>query len=175
NGFGAAESTVRSDHQSAVCVVDTISNGLSGKSTKNHRMDSPDASTSKYCNHQFGNHGQVNAYAVAFTDTVIFEYIGNLFDFCQQLLISKHPKGFIGVVRFPDDSGFVAQLVNMPVKAVFGDVEPCTIKPFDFGFLEIPIQHSVPFTSPVKMFCNSRPKFLRFFYALLVNPLVFLK
>ena len=83
--------------------------------------------------------------------------------------------GLIRIIWLPNNRWFITELVNMPIEAVLRNVEPSSFKPFDFGFLEIPIQYTIPFAPPVKMFSNSRPKFLRFLYTLLVNPLVLFK
>jgi hypothetical protein len=51
----------------------------------------------------------------------------------------------------------------MPVEAVLADVQFSTLKPFDFWFIEIPIQDLVPFLPPKKFFCNFGPKAFRVF------------
>src|SRR5690606_140131 len=110
-----------------------------------------------------------------FSYAVIFEYAGKLFDLFEQLLVSQYTMGFRRVIRLPDNRGFIAEFINMPIEAIFRDIKPSALKPFDFRILKIPVQHLIPFTAPIKIFGNTRPEFLGLFYAILVGLLIIIK
>src|SRR5690606_13781855 len=175
NMLRAAVGAVGRDDHLAIGVVDSVCNGLGREATENYRVYRADARTGQYRDYQLGNHGKVKAHAVTLSDAIVFQYVTKLFYLFQQLLVGKHAVGLGGVVRFPDNGRLITIAVNMPIQAVFGNVQLSAFKPFNTRLLKIPVQDLVPLAAPVKIFSDTRPKFFRVLNALLVLLLILLK
>ena len=141
-----------------------IGNALSRKAAKHHRMHGTDAGTSEHGDGQFGHHGQVNANAVAFLNTFIFEHVGKLAHFGEQFFVRQDAVVFIGVVGFPDEGWLVGLRFYPTIQAVFGDVELGPFEPADVRLLEIPVEHPTPMFAPGEVRGDIGPESFRIGY-----------
>jgi hypothetical protein len=81
--------------------------------------------------------------------------LANLF---QQYFIGKRTAVLIRCIGLPDQCWLVAMCGDIPVQAVFRDIQFAAPEPFYFWFREIPFQYGIPFFSPAEIFCNRRPE-----------------
>src|SRR5690606_39988038 len=107
-------------------------------------MDGADTGTCQYGDNQFGHHGQVDAYPVALPYAVIFEYVGKLLHFFEQLLVGEYPMGFIGVVGLPYNGRFSPTLKDLAVQASSVIIRFGAFNLFMGGILELPIEPLIP-------------------------------
>jgi hypothetical protein len=92
-----------------------------------------------------------------------------------QAVVSDHPYPVFGIVGFPNNGGLVAHFFQMPVNAIFGDVEFSVEKPLYARLFEIPLQYFVPFFAPLKRFRHSTPEFLGLANTPFISCFVFVK
>jgi hypothetical protein len=86
-----------------------------------------------------------------------------------QTVIGKYTMVLLRIIGFPDECGLVTFVGQMPVEAVFGDVEFTANEPFYTWFFEIPIEDLVPFFAPLKMTGDLTPKCFRVVDALIIG------
>jgi hypothetical protein len=81
----------------------------------------------------------------------------------------------LGVIGFPYNGRFVAHSGNMPVKAIFGNVEFAAFKPFDGRIGEIPIEYFIPLFAPHKVLGHPGPKFFGVALAIGIGHIVLIQ
>ncbi len=141
--LAAANALVGGDDHAAVGVQDPVFQRLGRKAPEYDRMHGSDARAGEHCDYRLGNHGHVDANAIALLDAAALQGIGQAADLLVQLAVGE----FLvdrRIVSFPDDGDLVAPRIQMPVQAVVGDVELSAFKPADVPASEIPVQHRVP-------------------------------
>src|SRR5438132_13772544 len=85
----------------------------------------------------------------------------------MQLLVSE--RVLIAGLAFPDERGFIPPPSRqMPVEAVVGNIDLAADKPLRVWWF--PLQHSVPFLAPMKLFRHARPKGFRIGRGLRTQP-----
>ncbi len=125
--FVAPVGTIAGDDGMCLSILEPIGNGLSAEATKDDAVYGAYAGAGEHCYCQLGHHAHVEADAVALADAVVFEDIGKLTYFVVEVAVGNDAVVFFGVVGLPDDGGFVAQRAEVPIEAVFGDVELGTL------------------------------------------------
>src|SRR5690606_12270683 len=120
-------------------------------------MDSPNSGTSQNGNGKFRNHGKINTDPVSFLDSLILQYISHFAYTLMQFIVSDVLCRFLGVIRFKNDGGFVTSLIQMPVNAVFHDVEFGSCKPFDLRIRHLELKYFIPFAVPSEIFLRNLP------------------
>ena len=123
---------------------------------------------------QFGYHGHVDTNSITFFNTLIFEYICQLAYLFVQLVVSDMCCGFLRVVGFKDNGRLLASGKQMSIDAILGYIELRPLKPFNLGFVKIPLTNASPGFAPQKMlFCNLTPKHFGLTYGFTVIDKVF--
>jgi hypothetical protein len=104
NSLPTAAPFVGSKDNTALAVIDTVTEGLRRETSEHHRVDGTNARTGEEGGDGLPCHGKVDRDSVAFLDTKRFEYIGNAGDFVQQF-----SKGDLTarawLISFVDDRG----------------------------------------------------------------------
>ena len=125
-------------------------------------MHRPDAGTGQQGNGQLRDHGQVDTHPVPFADALLLQHIGHPADLFMELPVGDVPGGLARIIGLEQKGRFVPPGGQVPVQAVFSDIQLCALKPGHFRQLEIPAEHPVPFLPPDKMlFSDLFPEGLR--------------
>src|SRR3546814_5989280 len=75
NGLCATETTISSNNDAALSILNAFGNGTGRKTSENHRMHGANACAGKHSYGQFRHHGQVNPDPVALFGTVLLQHI----------------------------------------------------------------------------------------------------
>ncbi len=92
-------------------------------------MDGADAGAGEHGDGGFGDHGEVDGYAVAAVYAQRFHGVGQAADLVVQLAVGD-VAAVVGVVALPDDGGLVGAGWEMGVQADGGRVEGAVLEPF---------------------------------------------
>ena len=107
---------------------DAVLDALAAEAAEDHAMHRADARAGEHGDRRLRNHRHVNEDAVAFLAAIALQHIGKQADFAVKLLVGEDAP-FAGFA-FPDDGGLVAARTGeMPIEAVFADVELAADKP----------------------------------------------
>src|SRR5690606_27090466 len=99
--FVASESTIGGNNERTAGIIEAIGDTLCRESAKNYTMHSTYAGACEDGNGQFGQHGHINANAVAFFCAVIQEDLCELRDLKKQIFVGQYAMMFFGVIAFP--------------------------------------------------------------------------
>jgi hypothetical protein len=139
-------------------------------------MYGPDTGTGQYGNGQFRDHGQIDAHPISLLDPLVLEYVGKLAHPFMEFGIGNMLRLFLGVIGFKDNGGLIPTCPQMPVYAIFGNVQLGPLEPFYFWNGKIPTQHLVPSFTPHKMLlCHFFPKILGVPYRFSIHLVIFLQ
>src|SRR3546814_4971542 len=75
NGLCATETTISSNNDAALSILNAFGNGTGRKTSENHRMNGANACAGKHSYGQFRHHGQVNTDPVSLFGTVLLQHI----------------------------------------------------------------------------------------------------
>jgi len=151
-GLVAAVQAVAGEHHAALGVLYAVGDALGAEAGEDHRVDGADARAGQHGDGELGDHGHVDADAVALLGAVALEHVGVLAHLFVQLAVGVADEAFAGIVRLPDQRELVAALFQVAVQAVLCDVELAADEPLHLGLVEVPLQHLVPLLAPGKGF-----------------------
>ena len=89
----------------AARVIDTVGDGVGGKTAKNHGMDSAYPSAGQQGNCQFRRHTHVNGYTVALVDAQRLQGISEFLHFTEQFGVCQ--ASHFTRLTLPDQRGFI--------------------------------------------------------------------
>ena len=149
HGFAATHPLIRGNHHAAGSIINAIFERLRGEATEDDRVDGTDPCTGEHGERRFGNHGHIDANAIALADPLRPHRVSEATNLNLELLIGK-PLGVVGVIPLPDNRGFICALRQVPVYAVHGDVQLGVDKPAGRSFGDICFRDSGPGRLPVE-------------------------
>src|SRR5205809_767054 len=91
----------------------------------------------------------------------------------MQSCIRNHSWFFFGVIRLPYYGWLITESFQMTIKAVLRNIQFAAGKPLNFRLFEIPFQHFIPFSAPVKMLSDLCPETFGIFDALSIGFFIF--
>jgi len=146
-GRAAAPTAVSGDQHLGRRVDDPVAQGVRGKATKHHRVGCPDAGAGEHGHGELGDHGHVDADAIAGLHPETPQYVGEAGNFVQQLRIRDGPR--VTRLTFPVvGDAIAASGGDVAVEAVGADIEPAPHEPLGEG--ELPLTHGIPGMVPIE-------------------------
>ena len=142
--LAAPPAAVGGDDQLRAAVAEPVLDRLRAEPPEHHRVHRADPRAGEHGHRRLGHQRQVEHHAVARRDAVGLEHVGEPADLRVQFAVGQRA----GVAGFAleDDRRFVAAVVQMPVHAVFRDVEPTAGEPLRKR--RRPFQHRAPRRAP---------------------------
>ena len=165
NSLGAAEGAIAGDQNFRSGVFDTISERLGAEAAEYYAMNGADTCAGQKTDRQFGDHRKEETDTIAFFNSVVLEYVGELANLLVQLLVGKS-SFFAGLIAFPDQADLIAALFQMTVQAVVRNIKLAAFKELHingaFFDVKVIIHHLVPFFEPGDLLLGDfRPEFIR--------------
>ena len=137
----AAQPFVCRDQTGRVAVDDPVLQAVRREAAEHDRVDCADPRAGEHGIGGFGDHRHVDRDAVALLHAARLQHIGQAADFFVCLAIGDCG-ALARVVAFPDDRGLVAAGLQVPVKAVVGDIGGAVAEPADLHVaVEIAFDH----------------------------------
>ena len=174
NLAAAAQAFVGGDHEIRLAVVDASGKRVRREAAEYDGMDRADARARQHGVSGFRDHRQIDRHPVALLDAVSLQHVGEAAHIVVELAIGDVPRFGLGVVRFPNDGGLLAALLQVPVDAVRGDVQRAVLEPFDrhVGKFERGVLDARVRLDPVETLAFLAPELVGLVDALLVELLV---
>ncbi len=128
--LAAAQPFVGGDDVRRAAIGDAPRKRLGGESREHHRVHGTEPRAGEHGDGDLGNHRQIDGDAVALANAERLQGVGALAHALVELSIAQ-ALGTSRIVRFPDDSGLVAALLEMAVQTVRRHVESAVVEPAD--------------------------------------------
>src|SRR5262249_18503770 len=139
--FTATPAAVCGDHQTGLRIVVAIGDGIGAEAAENDAVRRADAGAGEHGDREFRNHWHVDGDAIAGTNALSLENVGELAHFAVEVLVAEYTA--IARLAFPDNGGFVlARAGEVAIEAVVADVDLAAQEPA--GVRLSPLQHLVP-------------------------------
>ena len=152
-----AIAAIRRNHERGLGIGDAILDRFRAEPAEDHRVHRADPGTGEHGDGRLGNHRHINQNAVAFFNFVPLQHVGEKADFPVKLLVSERP--LFARLPFPQDRGLVlASRAEMPVEAVFGDIQLSADEPLRKR--QLPFEHLLPLFPPEEFGGLPTPEFL---------------
>ena len=159
----AAMGAVAGDDSRAGGIDDAVGERVCGKAAEYNRVNRANAGAGQHGNGQFGHHRQVDGDAVALFDAARLEHVGEFADLFVQLSIGQRGI-FPRLVALPDDGDLIAFCIEVPVKAIVGDIGLAAGKPLNRNRPRVHVvvirPHGIPLLEPVELCGLCSPKSL---------------
>ena len=165
----AAVAAVRGHDDLRLRVVHAVAERLRAEAAEHHAVGGADARAGQHGHGRFGDHGHVDAHAVALAHAEPLERAGEPAHHREQLSVCELAD--LARLPFPDQGRPVLSSPgHVPVQAVLRDVEGAPREPPGPGSL--PFQHAVPLARPEQRLRLLRPEAFRVLQAPLVEGAV---
>ena len=139
----AAQALVAGDNGRAAGGLNTIFEGLRRKAAEYDGMNRADARAGQHRVRGLGNHGQVQADAVAAFNAACAQGVGQAADLVFELRVGDRP-AVRWIVAFPDQGDLLGAFGQVPVDTIDADVEFAAREPTRPSGHEIKGAHLVP-------------------------------
>ena len=159
--FRTAALSVGGDEDFGRGIADARGQTLGAEAAEHDAVDRSYAGAGKHGHGQFRHHRQVQADPVARPHPFRPEQVRKAAHLRVQFAVGQLPRGFCGVVGFPNKRHRLPPFRQVPVEAVFGDVQLPAGKPLHPRRFEFPLQHLLPRPPPNKLRSFFSPKSLR--------------
>ena len=160
--LAAAQTFVGGDDEFGCRIGNPSGQRIRRKAAEHHRVHRADARAGEHRDCRFGNHRHIDGDAVALRHAETFQQVRGFANLLVQLAIADR-FGFVRIVAFPEDRGFVAALFQMTVQAIRRQIQLAVVIPADVQVFRI-VRNIFDLgirLGPVQPLADARPEFLR--------------
>ena len=117
-------------------------------------MNRTDTGTGQHGNGRFGNHGEIEADAIATSDPFGLQDVGKAADLLVQLSITE-PSLIARLIPLPEEGGSIPPFSQVAIETVDADIELAAPEPLDLGLVKVPLSDLIPASIPLQKLIGS--------------------
>ena len=139
DGVSSAPSGIGGNDELRAGIFDPILDGVRGKSTEYDRMHGADARAGLHRNNGLGDQWHVDNHAIATTDPLFFERVGELAYLLMQLRVGQ--LAYVAGLAFENNGELVAAACQMHIQAIVRHIQLAVGKPTEIGRARVIQRH----------------------------------